>query len=456
MICSFLGMQMQMFARGVLAYELGGAAGAIGVVSLGWAIPQLIFSLVGGTVADRFDKRKLMMLSQAGTATVAVAVSVLVATGHITVFILFLTGLVQGTVFAFGGPARQAFVPEVVGQKEMMNAIALQQAGMNLSRIGGPSLAGALVAISWIDIEGLYFLQAILNVLSLTLLLFLPKLVGSGLRASDREAMAEAARNGATAPGPGRRRPQGSGSMMRDLGDGLRYIGASPILLTLLLMGLVPTLIGMSYQNYLPVFAKDVFGDGIHRNAGAIGLMGTMSGLGALIGSLAVASLAEYKRRTQIQLAAGLGYGIFLATFAMQDAFAAALIALVGLGFMTSFFQSLNSTMVMTASDPAYYGRVMSVNMLTFSLMPIGSFVMGFIIDAIAPFTLGPLDLLGVQAAYLGAGTIITGFVLAVTVFNPSYRRLEQDDFRRFATTTAESVRSSGPAREPASAGRAE
>ncbi len=434
MICSFAGMQMQMFARGLLAYELGGTAGAIGVVSLGFAIPQLVLSLVGGTVADRFDKRKLMMLSQAGTAIVAVAIAVLVASGHMTVLLLFISGLFQGTVFAFGGPARQAFVPEVVGEKEMMNAIALNNAGMNLSRIGGPFLAAALVAVAWIDLQGLYFIQAGLNVISLALLFFLPALARGGLKASDRAP----ALNGAASVSP-HRRPQRSGSVMSELKAGLRYIANSPILLTLIMMGLVPTLVGMSYQNYLPVFAKNVFGDGIHRNAGAIGMMGMMSGIGAFTGSLAVASLSEYRRRTQLQLAAGVGYGLFLMFFAMQGTFAIALAALVGLGFMSSFFQSLNSTMVMTASEPQYYGRVMSVNMLTFSLMPIGAFITGFIIDAIGHVNVGDMELLGVQAAYLGAGAIITVFVLGVTVFNPSYRKLEQNDLAGFARVPAAS-----------------
>ncbi len=392
-------------------------------------------------MADRVEKRKLMMLSQAGTAIVAVSISILVETGQMTVLLLFISGLFQGTVFAFGGPARQAYVPEVVGDKELMNAIALNQAGMNLARIGGPSLAGALVAVSWIDIQGLYFIQSVLNVVSLTLLFLLPALAKGNLKAADREAAAAGA-----APPARRRRPQRSGSVMSELVDGVRYVARSPILLTLLLMGLVPTLIGMSYQNYLPVFAKNVFGDGLHRNAGAIGLMGTMSGVGALIGSLGVASLSEYRRRTQIQLAAGLGFGLFLSFFALQDSFRVAIVALVGLGFMSSFFQSLNSTMVMTASDPQYYGRVMSVNMLTFSLMPIGSFIIGFIIDAIGRVSVGPADLAGIQAAYVGAGAIITVFILAVTVFNPSYRKLEQDDLKGFAQTAKDRMRSGDPA----------
>jgi MFS family permease len=116
MLASFAGMQMQMVARGVLAYDIGGTNSAIAVVSLGWGIPMLLFSLVGGTVADRIDRRKLMMLSQLMTASVALVVALLVHTGSIQIWHLFVAGIAQGIVFSFSGPARQAFIPEVVGE----------------------------------------------------------------------------------------------------------------------------------------------------------------------------------------------------------------------------------------------------------------------------------------------------------------------------------------------------
>jgi MFS family permease len=97
-----------------------------------------------------------MVLSQAGTAVVALVIAVLVQTGYIRLEHLFISGLAQGVVFAFGGPARQAFIPDVVGEKQLMNAIALNSAGMNLSRVVGPSIAGALVAVPWIDIQGVF------------------------------------------------------------------------------------------------------------------------------------------------------------------------------------------------------------------------------------------------------------------------------------------------------------
>jgi MFS family permease len=430
MLASFAGMQMQMVARGVLAYDIGGTASAIAIVSLGWGLPMLLFSLVGGTVADRVEKRMLMVLSQLATASIAVGVAILVHTGYIQLWHLFASGVIQGTVFAFSGPARQAFIPEVVGEKELLNAIALNSAGMNLTRIGSPSVAGALIAVSWFNVQGVFYLQGAMNVFALILILMIP-------RAMARSAEAEGAPMGVAGAGwNGQQRERKP--MIADLVDGLRYVIGSPILLTLMAMALVPTLIGMSYQSFLPIFARDVFGDGVDRNAEGLGFMMTITGIGALVGSLIVASMQDYPKRAQLQLAGGLMFGLSLAFFAVQGNFAIAIVALVMVGFSSAYFQALNSTMVMTASDPGYYGRVMSVYMMTFSLMPLGTLPVGLIADLIGSVSVGPLHLIGMQATQFGAGVVLFAFILLVTVVNPAYRRLEQDDFKRFAEMATE------------------
>jgi MFS family permease len=411
MLCSFGGMQMQMIARGFLAYKLGGTAGSIAITMVGMGIPMLIFPLFGGAVADRFERKRLMIASQLATAGVAFTIAVLVHTGAMTLTYLFFAGMIQGTIFSFSGPARQSFIPEIVPEDRLMNAIALNNAGMNLTRIGGPALAGMLIGISWFNIEGVFYLQAALNIVALMLLVFLP---------------AEGRRKGAQAGPMGR----ASGSaMIRDLVDGLRYVRSSPILLTLLMLGIMPLLLGSSYQSFLPVFAKDVFGHG-SRNASGLGWMSTMTGVGAIVGSLAVASLSNFPRRTLLQLIAGLGFGLSTAFFALQHNFALALASLVCLGMMADFFQSMNATLVVTASDPAYYGRVMSINMMSFSLMPFGTVPLGYLADWIGHTSIGSLDLIGVQVTTFGAGMAIVLFILAVTVLNPTYRRMEHSEMR--------------------------
>jgi MFS family permease len=440
-VTSTMAMQVQMFARALLAYELGGNASSIGIVILSQAIPQMSLAMVGGTMADRFERRLLMIAVQAAKVVVAIAITVMVIAGVMTVAWLFVFGLFQGFIIAFSGPARQSFVPEIVGRRQLMNAIALNNSAQNLSRIGAPSLAAAVLWIPFVDIEALYVFQAVLDVVALVLLVLLPMLCGGIWKVADRDP----------SDAPPRRPPRATGgrAMVRELMAGYTYVFRSPILLTLLAIGLVPTFLGQSYQQYLAVFAKDVFGNGIDRNEGAIGLMGTMAGVGALIGSLTVASLADYKRRTLLQLGAGVGFGLFMTAFAVQNMFAAAVIALIGVGFMTAFLQSLNATMIMSASDPAYHGRVMSVNMLNFSLVGVGAFAIGYVIDWIGHTQIGPISLEPVQAAYAGVGLLITAFMLSVTVFNPSYRHLEQDDLRRFGEGSKEEEAAASAERAP-------
>ncbi len=429
MLLSFSGMQMQMIARGVLAYQIGGTAGSIAIVSLGWALPMLFFSLVGGTMADRMSKQKLMVLSQVTTSLIALTIAVLVHTGYIQLIHLFVGGLVQGTVFAFSGPSRSAFIPELVGDDELLNAIALNSAGMNLTRIGAPMLAGSLIAVPFIDIQGVYYIQAVLNIVAAVMVLMIRKPADATTTLGVDPGNTASRRYGA---------PKRETGVMRDLVDGVRYVVGSPILLTLMAMGFLPTLLGMSYQSFLPIFAKDVFGDGIDRNSAGLGLLTTMTGIGALTGSLIVASQQDFPKRAQLQLIGGLMFGLTLALFAIQLNLTLACVSLLAVGLSSAYFQALNSTMVMTASDPQYYGRVMSVNMMTFSLMPLGTLPMGFLADAIGSADLGMVTLIGVQVVNLGAGIVIAAFILMVTVFNPAYRKLEQDDLKRFAVIAAD------------------
>ncbi|MCZ7576940.1 MAG: MFS transporter [Dehalococcoidia bacterium] len=144
---SFTGMQMQQIARALLAWELTKSFGAVGAISLSFGLPMMLFSLIGGSLADRLDKRNLTLMTQVSTAILATFTAVLVATDTITIEMLFAIGLVQGTFFAFGMPARTPLMAEVVGPDNVMSAIAMSNAAMNATRLFGPAVAGVLVAI---------------------------------------------------------------------------------------------------------------------------------------------------------------------------------------------------------------------------------------------------------------------------------------------------------------------
>jgi MFS family permease len=385
---SFAGMQMQQVARGLLAYQLTGSYTAVGIVMMAWGIPQLLLSLVGGAVADRVNKRNLIIGVQAGTGLLSLGTAVLVAVDLISIPILFATGLVQGTLIAFNWPARQALMAELVPQSDLANAVALNNMAMNATRIVGPAIAGGLIAL-W-GVEAAYFTQSFLYLFVLYFLVQLPPSTSHVAGGATR------------------------GSISQEMAAGVRYIAGSPSLRLLMLLAFIPTMLGMPYMTLLPGFAVDELGQG----AGAYGFMFTVTGIGAVVGSLAIAALSSSPRKWLLQAATGIGWGlslILLAVGAVQLGYAGALAALLVLGLFSTTYQTLNNTLLMTESRPEYYGRVMSVYMISWSLFPFMAGPMGVVADRVGAVT---------TFAVLGTG--IVAFITLVVLLHPAAIRREE------------------------------
>ena len=219
-------MQMQMVARGLLAWELTGSFGAVGIISLSFGLPMLAFSLFGGVAADRFDKRNLVLATQAATGTLSLATAFLVATDVITIQILFALGLFQGTFVAFGMPARIPLMAAAVGPERMMSAVALNGAAMNATRLVGPALAGAIIAA--FGIAAVYFAQSFIYLATLGLLLKVPAGLGQGMGGPQRQGVLPRHRRGARvrAREPSVAGAHGNGVHSDDAGHALRDAAA--------------------------------------------------------------------------------------------------------------------------------------------------------------------------------------------------------------------------------------
>ena len=376
MLASFLGNQMHQVTRGFLALQLTGQASAIGWVMASWGVPMLFFSLLGGVVADRYDRRWVLILAQAGQGVMGLAIALLLLFDMLEMWHLIATGVWQGTMFAFNGPARQALLPEIVGEDGLMNAIALNNAAMNLTRILGPTIAGVLLATT--GATAVYFVMASAYIAVLALLFALPK--------SSRDRSAEAHEG-----------------VFTEMKSGVRYVFVEHRLLAgLIVLAFVPVMIGFPYQMLLPVFQEQVF----DVDPKGLGFMYTVSGVGALVGSLFVATYSDHPRKSAFQLVAGLGFGISVAMFAWSPNFWVAIAVLPVVGGCSMTFMALNNTLVMAATHPDYHGRVMSVYMLTWALMPLGGIPMSLMTDSVgAPATVGV------------AGLVITLFMLAAARF---------------------------------------
>ena len=378
MLFSSAAMQFNLISRPWLAFQLTGSGLDLGIVAAARALPQLVLAPLGGVVADRFDKRSVLMTSQSLLAVLSLANAILVHTGVVEIWHLIVVGLLQGLVFPFTIPARQAFVPELVGPRYMVNALALDSAGRNLNRIATPAIAGVLLAWS----PTLAFYAIALFYLFSTITIFrLP-------------------------PGPPVERE--SGWSFDQLTVGFRYIYKSSLLKNLVGMGFVVVALGMPFQQLLTVFQTDVF----EVSPRGLGLMFTMVGLGGLTGSLAVAYLANSPRKGLLQIAMGVIFGIGLALFALTNVFWIALIFLFITGLASQGYLTLNRVMVVMNTEPHLYGRVMSIYSMTWAMAPLALLPMGIMVDVVGP-----------KAVVSTAGLILAGSVILISLLNPKLWR---------------------------------
>lgn len=390
LLASYIAMQMNIVARGYLAYVITGSATALGVVSLARGVSMLVMSPFAGVVADKVNKKLLLVLAQLALMLIAITTSLLVHFHLIQLWHLVVLALIEGTVFTFNMPTRQAILPQLVPQERLANSIALNASGRNLTRIIGPSLAGVAIGISALGISGAFDMVAIAYFVATILLIRLETL---GEPSKARAAVSSK-----------------SGSRgLASLGDGFRYILGNPALRLLIVLGFVPVVLGNPYQTLLPVFQQRV----LNIDATGLGMLYGAAGVGGLIGSIVVASIAESPRKATIQLGFGLVYGVGLLLFSLVHVFAIDLIFLAAVGLAGDSYSTLNSTMVMLNTDRAWYGRVMGVYMMNWSLMPLATLPLG----ALA-------DLIGAPPTVAIASTIILALISWVALFYPAYRQV--------------------------------
>ena len=381
-LCTVNGMQMQMVARGWLVYTMTNDPLSLGVVSAGFGLPMLIFSLFGGTVADRVRKRNLLLVTQALMAVMSLAITLLVQTGTVALWHLFVSSLFAGTIFSFMMPARSAFLVEMVEEEDFLNAVSLGSMAMNICRIVSPALAGVLLKV--IGIPGVYWIVTI----SYIGVIFTTFKIPPGEHIAAR----------ADAP------------MMADIVEGLRYVKGNKTLVSLLIMMFIPVLLVMPYQMLMPVFARTI----LQAGETGFGILMSATGVGALAGSFMTAAIGDYQRKGMLMLVTGAAFGLFLVPFAFAGSLVPASIFLLFVGAASSVFMSVNNALLMSVTPDNLMGRVMSIFSMTFGLMPLGTVSYGALAKIIgAPLTVA------------GGGLIFALFLAALTVARPALRELK-------------------------------
>ena len=379
---SSFAMNMQIIARGWYVYDLTSSAVDLAWVTVSFMLPTVLFSLYGGVIADKFSKKRIIVSAQALNFIATVVMAVIILTERVTFWDFMWVGLFNGTILALSMPARQAFVPELIPERLIFTAMGLTTSGWNISRILGPAFAGLLIAViaegdqtsSFGDgvvyciIAGLYLFSA------LTMLL----IDNSGVPVSGQK--------------------QGALSEMK---DGLVYVLEHPPVFGLILLSVIPFLFGMSLNTLLPAFNEEM----LAGKADDLGFLISMMGLGAIVGSLMMAASGSIKNKGNWLIASCLGWGLVTSLFGLTVNQFAAMLVIICFGWFMSWNMSMNRGLLQLQVDGRMRGRVMSIDMMSHGLMPLGVFPISLIADyydvGIALFVSGIAFVLATIAAVL-------------------------------------------------------
>jgi MFS family permease len=347
---SSIGTWMQKVAQAWLVLELTNSAWYLALDSFVAELPLLLFTLIGGVVADRRNRRKLLLASQLVQMSSAFALAALVGAGRVTIWHVLGLAFTSGCAQAFGGPAYQALIPSLVSKADLPNAIALNSIQFNIARLLGPLLAGVALhqlGMVWcFGLNGVSFLVVIGALLSLHVKHVPP--------ASQRH-------------------------MLEELQSGLGYVRREGRLVALMVLAFAVTFFGMPLLTFLPLVARSVF----HEGVGQYSRMMAFAGAGAIAGALVVAWLGRFRHMGLVALLVQVAVGVMIAAFAWSRVLWISEVLLFTSGVALVISTSLVTSLVQLIAPNELRGRVMSTYMMAFrGGMPLGSLVSGKIADA--------------------------------------------------------------------------
>lgn len=385
-VISLSGTWMQTIALSWLVYRLTGSATALGMVSFAGSMPILLFTYFGGMIADRYDRKRILATTQFLAMIEAATLTVLTFTGLISVPWLVALACIRGTITAIELPARQSFIPDLVGKDQMHNAIGINSAIWNTSRTLGPALAGVLIGIFGETIcFGFNTLSYVAAFLSLYLIKIPPR---------EKETEAEAKLNA------------------RDAGRSVWSILMGPELKYILLLSAATSIFGFQYGTLLPVVADKVLGG----SASTLGFLSAAAGFGALFGSLTLANRGQSKL-----LRRGIGFACVVLAFAIvligySNVTAVSFVAVALAGAMLSFQLSGGNSIVQSSVSPNMRGRVMGVySTFMLGFAPVAAMMAGWMAE-----TFGVSN-----ALYVSAGAV---FICAATYLHFTRKQAGESD----------------------------
>lgn len=375
---------MEQVARPVLILELTGSAFLVGLVMATRMAPMLIFGLVAGVAADRLDKRRLLLTTQAVTMATHFVLAFLILAGMVEVWHVFVTAFVSGTSMSFNQPARQSLIPRLVPQEALLNAIALNTAAMNVMRIGGGALAGVLLIP--LGIGGVYLING---------LLFIGVMAVTWAIQVAREEKATRQR---------------TSSWLGELAEGLAFVTKGHLVYVVGL-AFILFVFGFPYQGvFVPLLAIDV----LDLGDSGVGWLVATTGIGALIGSLIMATRQRFERRGLLLLVFLIIFSAALIVTSQSTWIPLTLLTLLVVGAAGVSYMALTTTILLENSPPEIQGRVMSVVSLDRGLVPLGAIIAGTLASVLGP-----------QTGLFIMGSVCLVLTLVAAVVSPRLRHLD-------------------------------
>lgn len=378
---SLIGTWVQSLAQSWLVFRLTDSTFLLGLIGFLSSLPIFLLSLFGGVVADRVNKRNLLIFTQIIFMLLAFALAISTQMQVITFWQIMLIAILNGIVMAFDAPSRQAVVVELVGRENLFNAIALNSVAFNSSRIIGAVIAGILIA--GVGMAGCFYINAI-SFFPLIIVLLLIKINhGPGISKNN--------------------------TAIKDLTEVLKLLKDNRLILALISIVAISSLFGVSYLILMPVFAERILKVGVK----GLGILMSSSGFGALIAALMLAALGNFRHKGKLLVLSSLVFSFALILFSLSRLYTLSIIALILIGWGSVAAIATINTLLQTIVPDAFRGRVMSVFMFTFAgLMPFGNLIAGAVSEG-----------LGVSFTLMASGIICTLLFMIINILYPDLKR---------------------------------
>ena len=392
-LVAYMSLNLQMLNRSWLVVILeDNSPIALALVMMSFALPMTFVSPIGGVLADKWSKKKLIAASQIGSAVVTFGLGILDFTGVIQFWHLLASGLLNGVMMAINVPSRQAIVSDIVPKEALMNAISLNNSAMSITRILGPALGGFLIVyfVDWIPFldsgtAGVFFVIAAVYIFAALSIL---RIKTDVIIQQDKL----------------------KSSFIKDLFSGLVYVVHHKTIRVVLFVNLIGSVFGWAFMTLMPAWARVV----LDVNADDLGILLTVIGVGSLVATLGLASLSNFKYRGALLIASCLLWGLSLALISKMDQLYIVYPLLLFIGIASGIFMSLGMTLMQYYSEPEMRGRVMSVAVMPFGVSSMSAVPFGIIATNI-----------GIENSLMISGILLVFFTIVIVLIFPFFTKVE-------------------------------